>query len=130
MPTIKKLVELASIDLAHKVHEKILSDIPPPNAKSTLKRKFPKTHTLIHTGELLGSISWTLTAQAGSIVGEVGIFAPKIVSRALANEFGTEHIPARSFLRSAFDEHIDGIVAGLKENILEELETTLFQQKK
>lgn len=38
----------------------IRSDIPPPNAPATLAAKFPKTHTLINTGQFLNSVAWEL----------------------------------------------------------------------
>jgi hypothetical protein len=121
-------VEIACNDLKTKIHQKIASDIPPPNAESTLKRKAPKTHTLINTGELLGSITYSISDMGDSVIGEVGVFEEKLIDRALANEYGTDRIPARSFLRSTYDENIDQILNKLQENFLKEVDDKWLQQ--
>jgi len=126
--TFLHYVEDACNDLKTKIHEKIVSDIPPPNAESTLERKAPKTHTLIDTGELLGSITYKISNTEDTIIGEVGIFEEKLLERALANEYGTDRIPARSFLRSTYDENIDKILNKLQENFLKEVDDKWLQQ--
>jgi hypothetical protein len=121
-------VEEACNDLKTKIHEKIVSDIPPPNAESTLRRKAPKTQTLVNTGELLGSITYRISDMGDTVIGEVGVFKEKLVKRALANEYGTDRIPARSFLRSTYDENIDRILNKLQEDFLKKVDDKWLQQ--
>ena len=57
---------------------------------------------------------------------EVGLFAKvgqEVVQRAVQNEFGTRSIPARSFMRSTFNENVKKVV-GRFENILKNANKT------
>lgn len=88
-----------------KITEKILSNIPPPNAPSTIKNK-GSSQTLIDTGALLGNITSELRDGGKSVV--VGIIGNSVVAvRGYVNEFGTDTIPERSFLRSVFNSQDD-----------------------
>ena len=82
---------------------KILSNVPPPNAPSTIRQK-GSSKTLVDTSEMVGHVTHRQTIKGGQIVGEIGIFDPEIAKRAKYNEYGTRDIPARPFLRPAFDE--------------------------
>ena len=95
--------ERALIKIENAIVKKILSNVPPPNAPSTIRQK-GSSKTLIDTGEMMGHVTHRQTVQRGQIVGEVGIFDPEIAKRARYNEYGTRDIPARPFLRPAFDE--------------------------
>ncbi len=66
---------------------KVLSNVPPPNAPSTVAAK-KSDHTLIDTGEMYGAIDYRINGSEGLLKGEVGIFEEKIAKRAAANEFG------------------------------------------
>lgn len=46
----------------------------------------------------------------------VGVFG-ELAEIAAYNEFGTQHIPQRSFLRDAFDEHSDTAIDGYAESV-------------
>jgi hypothetical protein len=95
----------ALIKIENAIDKKMLSGVPPPNAESTIKKK-GSSKTLIDTGEMLGHVTHKQTEEGDSIIGEVGIFEEEIAKRAFINEFGTGdgRIPARPFLRPAFDE--------------------------
>jgi len=95
--------ERALIKIENAVVKKILSNVPPPNAPSTIRQK-GSSKTLVDTGEMVGHVTHRQTIKSGQIIGEIGIFDPEIAKRARYNEYGTRDIPARPFLRPAFDE--------------------------
>ena len=66
---------------------KVLSNVPPPNAKTTADRK-GSDKTLVDSGEMYGAIDYRIKADEGMLKGEVGIFEEEIAKRAAANEFG------------------------------------------
>lgn len=130
------------MDLRDKVVEKINSNIPPPDSPATLKKKYPKSHTLVDTGNLLNSVVedgiHTISEGDNNMEVAVGVFDEGVAEYAIANEFGSTRvattknvgnkkemhqgystitIPERSFLRSAYDENIEEIMDGLTEEI-------------
>ena len=52
----ENIAESIGMFLENKIREKILSDVPPPNAESTIKRK-GSSHTLIDDSTLLESVT-------------------------------------------------------------------------
>ena len=109
----------AGMELRDAIVLKILSNIPPENAPSTIKAK-KSSHTLIDTGILLNSIDLEVTEESDdSMSMNVGVLDPDVAERAIPNEFGTEdgHIPERSFVRSAYDTEIDSILDRLTEKL-------------
>ena len=95
--------EKALTKIENAIVKKILSNVPPPNAPSTIRQK-GSSKTLVDTSEMVGHVTHRQTDKGGDIIGEVGIFDSKIAERARYNEYGTRDIPARPFLRPAFDE--------------------------
>jgi hypothetical protein len=124
---IVTMVEDATIDLRNEIVKKINSNIPPPNAESTLAKKKPKTHTLVDTGVMINSVEWKVTDTGDNIIAEAGIFDENVAEYALANEYGTPTIPARSFLRTSWDESKDRILSDLENNVLDYLEKELIK---
>lgn len=98
-------------ELENKVVEKIDSNIPPPNAPSTIKKK-KSSHTLIDTGEARKHVTHQLTREGDKVTGEVGWFDEKIAAYMEKNEFGFG-VPERSSLRAAWDENIEQITDDL-----------------
>jgi len=95
--------EKALTKIENAIVKKILSNVPPPNAPSTIRQK-GSSKTLVDTSEMVGHVTHRQTIKSGQIIGEIGIFDPEIAKRARYNEYGTRDIPARPFLRPAFDE--------------------------
>jgi hypothetical protein len=122
---------------------KALSNVPPPNAPSTIRQK-GSSKTLVDTGEMVGHVTHRQTDQGGQIIGEVGIFDENIAKRALINEFGVPwghqphprndaenreeeetrewFIPPRPFLRPAFDEAAPKAADEMVEEIWKQIE--------
>lgn len=104
------LLELADsigMKLENSIRIKILSNIPPPNASSTTKSK-GSSHTLIDTGEMLESVSHEVDFSNPELLTiKAGIFEEGIAEYACYNEYGTNNIPTRSFIRSTYDEIFD-----------------------
>lgn len=116
------IVEDAANELKTAVISKITSNLPPPDAESTLRGKAPKTLTLIDTGNLLGSVETRITVNTDDkVTAEAGIFDEEIAVYALANEYGTNTIPERSFLRSAYDENSDRLLSEMEQKVLDYL---------
>jgi hypothetical protein len=136
---IKEAVLNAGIDLRNAITLKINSNIPPPNAPSTIKHKKGSTKTLVDTGTLLGSVD-VLPLEEGDdfLVVGVGVFDEGVAGYAAANEYGsvrtvttknkdnkdemhqgfsTVVIPERSFMRSAYDENVETILNKLEEEV-------------
>ena len=57
------IAESIGMFLENKIREKILSDVPPPNAESTIKRK-GSSHTLIDDSTLLSSVTHVVKLTA------------------------------------------------------------------
>jgi hypothetical protein len=140
---IKKVVMNAAEDLKNEIVKKINSNIPPPNAPSTIERKTHgkggKTKTLQDTGNLWTSIDFReLSDGENDLEIEVGIFNEEVAKYAIANEYGSVRtvqtknkdnedemhqgysvivIPERSFMRSAYDENIEKIYNELSAEI-------------
>lgn len=104
------VLELANdigMKLENSIRIKILSNIPPPNAISTIKSK-GSSHTLIDTGEMLESVSHEVDFSDPELLTiKAGIFEEGIAEYACYNEYGTNNIPTRSFIRSTYDELFD-----------------------
>lgn len=135
---IKDVVIHAGVDLRNAITQKIGSNIPLPNAPSTIKAK-GSSKTLIDTGAMWSSIDTQVMGESeNSIEVASGIFEPDIAKYAIANEFGSvrtvttknkdneseQHqgysiivIPERSFMRTAFDENIESIYGDMSEKI-------------
>ena len=110
MPYNDDMLEMAN-DIGMKIENairlKILSNIPPPNAASTIKTK-GSSHTLIDTGEMLESVSHEVEFPDPELLTiKAGIFEEGIAEYACYNEYGTNDIPTRSFIRSTYDEIFD-----------------------
>jgi hypothetical protein len=147
---ILDIAERAATKLRNAIIIKIGSNIPPPNAPSTLEAKKPKNKTLFDSGHLLGSIETKVMLHTDDQINiEVGVFDPETAVYALANEYGADiprrhdnrtmesgvaegnvnegtfHLPERSFLRSSYDENVDRIMAEMQDEILDYLEKEL-----
>lgn len=135
------IAENIGMFLENKIREKILSDVPPPNAESTIKRK-GSSHTLIDDSILLSSITHTVETNGEDIKITVGVLDPEIAEYAAPNEHGvawddrpkkgTENtpgrewfIPPRSFIRSTFDEEYENIIADVEKQIMVNIKTKL-----
>ena len=138
---IKNVMLNAGMDLRNEIIKKINSNIPPPNAPSTIKKK-KSSKTLQDTGNLWTSITddgiRTLGESENTIDIGVGVFDAGVAQYAIANEFGSVRtttnktkdnedemhqgysliiIPERSFIRSSYDENIDDIMRNVEEEV-------------
>ena len=135
---IKTAIMNAAEDLKKEIVLKIKSDIPPPNAPSTIKAK-GSSHTLIDTGNMWESVDYQiLSEEEDSMDVAVGIFEEGIATYAIANEYGSTRtvttrlkdnpsdmhqgysiitIPERSFMRSTYDENIEEIMDRVSEAV-------------
>ena len=135
------IAESIGMFLENKIREKILSDVPPPNAESTIKRK-GSSHTLIDDGILLSSITHTVETSDEDIKITVGVLDPEIAEYAAPNEHGvawddrpkkgTENtpgrewfIPPRSFIRSTFDEEYENLISDIEKQIMTNVKAKL-----
>jgi phage gpG-like protein len=121
--------ERALIKIENAVVKKILSNIPPPNAESTIKQK-GSSKTLVDSGEMVGHVTHRI-AEGGEgplgLVGEVGLFEEELAKRGAINEFGTGdgHIPARPFLRPAFDATAPKAAEEMADEIFKQIEEAI-----
>lgn len=105
--TFDMIVDDIGMSLENGIRSKTLSNVPPPNALSTIKAK-GSSHTLIDTATMLGSIEHTTEINQDNIIITAGILQDDEIAKiACYNEYGTFHIPERSFIRSTFDEIFD-----------------------
>jgi hypothetical protein len=126
--------------------EKILSNVPPPNAESTIKTK-KSSKTLVDSGEMVGHVTHRQTIVKGDILGEVGIFNEELEKRAAINEEGVTwghrprpradaenreeeesrewFIPPRPTLKPAFDKTAPKAAEEMAEEIFEQIEKEL-----
>ena len=137
----ENIAESIGMFLENKIREKILSDVPPPNAESTIKRK-GSSHTLVDDGTLLSSVTHTVESEGEDIKIIIGILDPEIAEYAAPNEHGvvwdnrpkkgignTESrewfIPPRSFIRSTFDEEYENIISDVEKQIVTNVKAKL-----
>lgn len=135
---VKTVVKKAGVNLRNEIVKKIHSNIPPPNAPSTIKAK-KSSKTLIDTGEMWRSVDTQVIQEDESTIDVAsGIFEPEIVKYAIANEYGSVRtvttknkdnkdemhqgfsvivIPERSFMRSAYDQNIEDLINSMSEEI-------------
>jgi hypothetical protein len=121
--------EVIGQEFENLIRKKIMSNVPPPNAPTTIKAKGSST-TLIDTTNMITNVSNQVENRGSKIIVTAGIFDEEVAGYAAANEYGVSwekrprkkeqeeeeearewFIPPRSFIRSTFDENIDGIVA-------------------
>jgi hypothetical protein len=100
----------------------VMSNIPPPNAPSTIAQKH-SSHTLIDSGEMLGHITYKQTEEEGLLHGEVGLFEEELAKRGAINEYGSGdgHIPARPWQRPAIDKSQDKIASEMAAEIFDQI---------
>lgn len=138
--------ERALIKIENAIVRKYLSNVPPPNAESTIKAK-KSSKTLIDTGEMIGHVTHRQTVAEGDIIGEVGIFDENIAKRAIYLEHGViwAHrampkayaenreeeemrewfIPPRPVLWPAFDEMAQKAAEEMADEICKQIEKKL-----
>lgn len=131
---MQEIAEDIGMYLENKIREKILSNVPPENAPSTIKAK-GSSHTLIDDGILLASITHIVENTDNGFNITSGVLDEDIASYAAPNEYGVawenrpikgkeekEHegpwfIPPRSFVRSTYDEEEEIIIETIKEQL-------------
>lgn len=102
---------------------RIDSNVPPPNAPATIRKK-GHDHTLIDTGEYKNSIEIKVEPDGF----EVGVFDPEIAKRAFWNEHGTDRIPARPVFGPVADGPVGrSILDDLEEEIADKFELELSE---
>jgi len=131
--TLEDIAESIGMDFENKIREKILSNVPPENAPSTIAAK-GSSHTLIDTGELLSSITHLVEQSPTGLTITSGVLNEEIAKKAAPNEYGViwenrprkgtsekEHgpwfIPPRSFIRSTYDENIEEVLDNAQEQL-------------
>jgi len=95
-----------------------------PNAPATIRRK-GFDHPLYEHGDLVNSITYDIIDESNQVTGRIGVFNPELAEIALINEFGTDKIPSRPFLRIAFDENIDRISNQITNKIFDYIEEVI-----
>ena len=123
---MQKLHETALIKIENAIIKRILSNVPPPNAPSTAQRK-GSSKTLVDTGEMVGHVTHRSTQTEEGLAGEVGILDENVSIRAIVNEYGTGdgRIPARPFLRPAFDETAPKAAEEMADELFKQIEQKL-----
>jgi len=125
---IEDVMYNAGMNLRNNIVDNINSNIPPPNAPSTIRHK-KSSHTLVDTGHMMDSVDVRRMSSDGSAADiAVGIFDEGVARYAIANEFGSSRmvttysenemhqgysmiiIPERNFMRTAYDKNIDEIL--------------------
>lgn len=101
---------------------RIDSNVPPPNAPSTVKAKGHGL-TLRDTFEFRNGIETRVTPDSF----EVGAFDPEIAERAFHNEHGTTTIPARPVFGPVYDgptgqKILDELDEEIADKLMQELE--------
>ena len=132
--TFQDIAENVGMNLENKIREKILSNVPPENAPSTIARK-GSSHTLIDDGILLASITHIVEDTGSSLNITAGVLDEDIAERAAPNEYGVswenrpvkgkeekEHegpwfIPPRSFIRSTYDEEYENMLLDIQKQL-------------
>lgn len=130
---MEEIAENIGMYLENKIREKILSNVPPENAPSTIKAK-GSSHTLIDDGILLASISHIVENTDNGFNITSGVLDEDIAERAAPNEHGVAwenrpvkgkeekshgpwFIPPRSFIRSTYDEEEEIILQTIQEEL-------------
>lgn len=135
---IKDVLLNVGMDLRNKIVQKINSNIPPPNAPSTVKKK-KSSKTLIDSSTLLTSVdSHLISEEFNTLEVATGVFDEGVAQYAAANEYGSTRvltnknadnpdemhqgysvlvIPERSFMRSTYDQEIDELLNNAEEEI-------------
>jgi len=93
----------ALLKMEASVVKELGSNIPPPNAPATIRRK-GSSKTLIDTGVMMRQVSTKISGSGPNLLGEVGFFDEENAQKAVWNEYGTRFIPARPFLRPGVDK--------------------------
>lgn len=70
---------------------------------------------------MLESITHAQTEEDGALKGEIGIFDEQNAKKAIWNEYGTDRIPARPFMRPAIDAAVDRVTKELAEEIFDQI---------
>lgn len=109
-------MERAALKMKKALEDRIDSNVPPPNAPSTVKKK-GHGHTLIDTGEYRNSIE--IKVEPDNF--EVGVFDPEISERVFMNEHGTIHIPPRPVFGPTWDGPGQKILDELEEEIADRM---------
>jgi phage gpG-like protein len=105
--------------------KKILSNIPPPNAASTVAKK-GSSKTLVDSGDMYRAVKHEIKGEGINLVGTTGIFNEEIAKYAYWNEYGTKKgIPARPFLTPAFDKTAPKVAEEIAEDIFKQIEKNL-----
>lgn len=116
------------------VVNKILTGPFTPNAPSTIKRK-KSSKPLVDKGDLMGSVKKVIEVDGNTVTLKVGIFDPVIAPIGSWNEFGVpyddssldpapgQRIPARSFLRSTYEDNIGQVTRRLEERTVQKIES-------
>lgn len=115
---MKAALEDAGKRMAEAIKQKIQSNVPPPLAEETVRRK-GSDRTLIDTGAMLSQVSSKVISDTEV---QVGVFGDR-ADVAMYQEFGTSTIPERSFIRSSFE----GTQAELSNMIAEKLNAELMR---
>lgn len=130
---MEEIAEQIGMNLENKIREKILSNVPPENAPSTIKAK-GSSATLIDDGTLLSSISHTVKKEGENITITAGVLNEDVAKTAAPNEYGVSwenrplkgkedkphgawFIPPRSFIRSTYDEEYENMITDISEKI-------------
>lgn len=105
--------------LKGQMQDKVMSNMPPPNAESTVRKK-GSSHTLIDSGEMLANIDSKVTIEEDTVKIEVGVFDEEVALRAIYAEHGTPTEPARPFIRTTMDEEADKVNREVAEILLDD----------
>lgn len=120
--TLSDIAEDIGMVLENEIRLKILSNVPPPLKKSTIKRK-GSSATLIDSGQMLASISHQVDdSTLQNVTIKAGIFEEDVAEYAISHEYGREEagIPCRSFIRSTFEEIFDSnLMPNIADNLAE-----------
>lgn len=137
--------ERALLKIEAAVVKKITSNVPPPNAPSTIKRK-KSSKTLVDSGEMMRHVDHRITGDGINLKCEVGFFDEENAKKARINEEGAKWIvvtrskdnademhqgmtlitiPARPFLRPAYDETAPEALDQMAEEIFKQVEQEL-----
>jgi HK97 gp10 family phage protein len=118
----KIALEEAGKHIVELIKQKIMSNVPPPLAEATIKRK-GSDRTLIDTGAMLSQVSSEVVSDTEVKAGVIGDRA----DIAKFQEFGTSTIPERSFIRSSLEEGKGEIDTILKEKLDAEIQKIMVK---
>lgn len=115
------LIEIGT-ELESAMRNRILSNIPPPLAETTVQRKGHNL-ALVDTGAMFSQITSVVVSDTEV---KAGVFGDK-ADVAAAHEYGTRTIPERSFIRSSQEELKNNIGAVVKDKLNAELIKVLIK---